>query len=211
MVETVHLLETTLVGSSPIEAEILADGERASVKGTHPVTLAHSGSDRLVLRYEYLLRFDGQSKLLEIEKSTFKIEFRALKKPVPVVRFEFEAHARNKPASHFQFHSDSVPLGLLLARAGKYDTAAQQQDIHFPMGGSLFRLHLADVVELLISELGAEAKYGWEQPLNEHRDRYYEMDIDRVIRGNLPRAGFLLEQAGYSVETEQSSPDIHLE
>lgn len=120
MLLTVQLLERTLEGSSPIDAEILADGQRAFVEGTHPVIIAHSGSDRLVLRYEYLLRYDDVNDDVEIEKSTFKIEFRARKKPVPVVRFEYESQARNKPASHFQFHADSVPLGLLLARAGRY-------------------------------------------------------------------------------------------
>lgn len=93
MLLTVQLLERTLEGSSPIDAEILADGQRAFVEGTHPVIIAHSGSDRLVLRYEYLLRYDDVNDDVEIEKSTFKIEFRARKKPVPVVRFEYESQA----------------------------------------------------------------------------------------------------------------------
>ena len=203
MLMTVQLLETTLEGSSPIHAEILADGERAIVEGTHPVTIAHSGSDRLVLRYDYLLRYEAASGELEVEKSTFKIEFRAKKKPVPVVRFEYESHARNKPATHFQFHADSVPLGLLLARAGKYETAAQQQDIHFPMGGSQFRLHLTDVIELLVREFGAATEDGWYESLSAHRNRYYEAEVDRVIHANLSRAVVLLENAGYKVDAPQ--------
>ncbi|WP_052205459.1 hypothetical protein [Corynebacterium riegelii] len=203
MFQTVHLLETTLSGSSPIDAEILADGERAFVEGTHPVTIAHSGSDRLVLRYEYLMRLDEQLGQLEIEKSTFKIEFRALKKPVPVVRFEYESQARNKPNSHFQFHADSVPLGLLLARAGKYDTAAQQQDIHFPMGSSQFRLHLADVIELLICEFGAASEKGWKESVVLHRKHFYESEVDNIIRSNLTRAADLLKESGYKVENPQ--------
>jgi len=71
MLMTVQLLETTLEGSSPINAEVLADGERAIVEGTYPVTIAHSGSDRLVLRYDYLLRHEAASGELEVEKSMF--------------------------------------------------------------------------------------------------------------------------------------------
>lgn len=200
MLLTVQLLERTLEGSSPIDAEILADGQRAFVEGTHPVIIAHSGSDRLVLRYEYLLRYDDVNDDVEIEKSTFKIEFRARKKPVPVVRFEYESQARNKPASHFQFHADSVPLGLLLARAGRYDTAAQQQDIHFPMGGPQFRLQLTDVVELLIREFGAAPETGWEEWLDFHRTLYHDAEVDRVIRENLSRSVTILEESGYRVE-----------
>ena len=120
---------------------------------------------------------------------------------MPVVRYEYESRARNKPASHFQFHADSVPLGLLLARAGKYETAAQQQDIHFPMGGAQFRLHLTDVIELLIREFGAAAEEGWYESLCSHRNRYYDTEVDRVINANLPRAVLLLKDAGYKVDT----------
>lgn len=94
--------------------------------------------------------------------------------------------------------SHSVPLGLLLARAGRYETAAQQKDIHFPMGGSQFRLHLTDVIELLVREFGAVTEDGWCESLSAHRNRYYDAEKDRVIHDNLSRAVFLLEDAGYN-------------
>ena len=93
-----------------------------------------------------------------------------------------------------------MPLGLLLARAGRYDTAAQQQDIHFPMGGPQFRLQLTDVVELLIREFGAAPETGWEERLDFHRTLYHDAEVDRVIHGNLSRAVALLEESGYRVE-----------
>lgn len=200
MRSTNDLLESALTGAPTIDARVFNDEGRAILDGIHPITIAHSGSERLVLKFDYGLRFDPETQDLETDKSAFRIEFRALKKPVPIVRFEYEAAARNKPKSHFQFHADSVPLGLLLARAGRYDAAAQQQDVHFPLGGPQFRLHLTDVIELLIREFGAKPADGWENVILLHRENYYAQEFERTVRGSSSKAAEVLELMGYSVQ-----------
>lgn len=196
--ETIHLLRATLAGSPDTDADVFDDGCRAIVRGSHPVSLRDSESQRLVLRVEYLLRANDAYQV-DIERSSFKIEFRAAKKHVPIVRFEYEAHAREKPASHFQFHADSVPLGLLLARARRYDAAAQQQDVHFPLGGPYFRVQLSDMIDLLIREFGALTVDGWDEALSWYRMKSHEAEVKRVISQNLTVAAEVLGSEGYSV------------
>lgn len=71
------------------------------------------------------------------------------------------------------------------------------------MGGSQFRLHLTDVIELLVREFGAATEDGWYESLSAHRNRYYDAEVDRVIQDNLPRAVLLLADAGYKVNAPQ--------
>lgn len=115
------------------------------------------------------------------------------------MRFEYERNARNKPASHFQFHADSVELGLLLARAGKYSTAAQQQDVHFPMGGDRYRICLEDVIELLVREFDAVPKSDWGSVVEKGRKKFELQQAETVIRHNFELAIDLLEKEGYSI------------
>ena len=153
------LLEATLEGETKLE--MLPpnwEKKKAAFSVQKSLVIGKSSSTRLHLRCEYRLCTNSAGNHLATESSTFKVEFKALKRFAPIVRFEYERNARNKPASHFQFHADSVELGLLLARAGKYSTAAQQQDVHFPMGGDRYRICLEDVIEIVDQVAAAELK-----------------------------------------------------
>ena len=199
--ESKQLLESTLRGETRLETSPFNLSDfRAAFKLSQSLYVQRTGSDRLHLDCEYRLCKNSTGDYLAVDKSAFKIEFRALKKYVPIVRFEYERHARNKPASHIQFHADSVPLGLLLARAGKHDLAAQQQNIHFPAGDSRYRICLEDVVEFLIDEFGADAKDSWIDQVKQRRKEFHEIQTDTVIRKNMLRAVSILEESGYAVD-----------
>ena len=196
------LLNDTLVGRTELSDFLISkDRNRATFNLTKSLEIEQSGSDRLSLRCEYRLCTSSDGTQIAIETSSYKVQFKALQKFVPIVRFEYERDARNKPSSHFQFHSDSVPLGLLLARAGKYDAAAHQQDVHFPMGHRRFRVSLEDVIELLVKEFGAKPPDGWQRHLDESRDKFYELQASSVIRDNIPTAISVLEDLGYTVSS----------
>ncbi|SNV77660.1 Uncharacterised protein [Corynebacterium imitans] len=198
--EIEELLDSTLAGETHLERlPTNAEKRRATFNASKVLHINHSGSKRLHLRCVFRLCTDSTGEYLAVEGSTFKVEFKALSRFVPIVRFEYDRSAWNKPASHFQFHADSVALGLLLARAGKYDTAAQQQDIHFPMGGHRFRVCLEDVIELLIREFGAEPLAGWEERVQSGRDTFYKAQTETVIMRNLPTAVDLLRQQGFEI------------
>ena len=175
------------------------ENKKAAFTVNKSLTIGKSLSNRLHLKCEYRLCTNSTGNHLATESSTFKVEFKSSKRFVPVVRFEYERNARNKPASHFQFHADSVELGLLLARAGKYKTAAQQQDVHFPMGGDRYRVCIEDVIELLIREFDAIPKPNWENLVQRGRKKYELQQAETVIRHNFTLAINLLERSGYSV------------
>lgn len=101
--------------------------------------------------------------------------------------------------SHFHFHADSVPLGLVLARGGNHKASAQQQDIHFPMGGHRFRVCLEDIIELVIREFGAEPVEGWEGHVERGRQRYRKGQMETIIWKNLPEAVKQLRNLGFEV------------
>ncbi|WP_049168202.1 hypothetical protein [Corynebacterium propinquum] len=194
------LLEATLEGETKLEM-IPPNWEKkkAAFSVQKSLVIGKSSSTRLHLRCEYRLCTNSTGNHLATESSTFKVEFKALKRFAPIVRFEYERNARNKPASHFQFHADSVELGLLLARAGKYSTAAQQQDVHFPMGGDRYRICLEDVIELLVREFDAVPKSDWDSVVEKGRKKFELQQAETVIRHNFELAIDLLEKEGYSV------------
>ncbi|WKD61619.1 hypothetical protein CCICO_08015 [Corynebacterium ciconiae DSM 44920] len=170
----------------------------ASTKLRTPLRV-RSLNDKLQLVGVFKIGIDSSGSHIAVKSSSFRVLFQSANRNLPIVRFEFDRDARNKPASHFHFHSDSVPLALLLARAGRYDAAAQQHKVHFPMGGVRYRICLEDVIELLVNEFGVEARPGWRERVCESRLQFDRLQTDTVIRKNLSRAVELLQEDGYSV------------
>ena len=199
--EIQDLLENTLVGTTTLETfETSKETFRSWFKISKELAIGRSGSNRLHLAVDFRLRPSNSRSGVAVEKSSIKVEFKATQRFVPIVRFEFDREARNKPSSHFQFHAESVPLGLLLARSGRYETAAQQQNIRFPLGDSQFRVTVEDVVELVVREFDAQPMPGWEERVEEGRRRFIEMQTEAVIRRDPAKAVEVLRSAGCYVQ-----------
>lgn len=198
------LLDTCLPGETGFPKAIVAtEGLRASLKASKVLYLGKGRSERASISCEYDLCVNSTGKHLAVDSSSFKVEFKANKRPVLIVRFEYERQARNKPVQHFQFHAESLPLAILLARAGRYDIAAQQQDVHFPMGGHRYRVCLEDVIELVIREFNAESNPEWETRVRDGRRKFRERQTDTIIRKNLGRSVEMLEELGFKIEPPQ--------
>lgn len=198
------LLDTCLPGETGFPKAIVATEElRASLKASKVLYLGKGRSERASISCEYDLCVNSTGKHLAVDSSSFNVEFKANKRPVPIVRFEYERQARNKPVQHFQFHAESLPLAILLARAGRYDIAAQQQDVHFPMGGHRYRVCLEDVIELVIREFNAESNPEWETRVRDGRRKFRERQTDTIIRKNLGRSVEMLEELGFKIEPPQ--------
>ncbi|BAU97433.1 hypothetical protein N24_3171 [Corynebacterium suranareeae] len=198
------LLDTCLPGETGFrQGTVATEGLRANFEASKVLYLGKDRSNRASISCGYYLCANSTGKHLAVESSSFKVEFKANKRPIPIVRFEYERHARNKPVQHFQFHSESLPLAILLARAGRYDIAAQQQDVHFPMGGHRYRVCLEDIVELVIREFRAEANPNWETRVQEGRRVFRERQTDTIIRKNLVRSVEMLKELGFKIEPPQ--------
>ena len=193
-------MESTLKGTPSLDSDYLnRETLRASFTLTHPITVRKSNSDRLNLECRYRLCTNSSGQHLAVEASTFAIRFKSAKSFVPIVRFEYDRDARSKPASHFHFHADSTPLGMVLARAGKYDNAIHQENLHFPMGSERFRVCLEDVVELLIGEFNAEPVDGWRDILEQRRDSFHRIQVETIINKNIDVAVRILTERGFRV------------
>ncbi|AGF71178.1 hypothetical protein [Corynebacterium halotolerans] len=198
--EILHLLEACFPDHADVEFPVV-NGEtfRASVSISLRLSSAGSPSKpgELVIRYKMSLNRSRTE--LAIQESSFQIRYVQKRKVLPVVRFEYEREARNKPVSHIHFHSDSVPLALLLQRNKQVDKAFHQADLHYPMGGHRYRLCLEDVVQLAIEELGFLGEADWLDHVEEGREKYRMKQEGAVIRQNHQLAAEILSGLGYPV------------
>ena len=198
---SITLLSSTLKGEPSLEDKgINKENLRAFFRLTHPITIQKSKSDRLNLGCAYRLCTNSTGRHLAVESSSYAIRFKSMKNFAPIVRFEYDRNAHSKPSSHFHFHADSTPLGMVLARAGEYDKAVHQQNLHFPMGSERFRVCLEDIVELLIDEFKAESQPGWKKVLQERRSNFHQIQVETIINKNLEVAARLLSERGYKID-----------
>lgn len=196
------VLDSSFAGEAQFDSPRINDEQlRATFQISKTLKVSSSKNSPLLIECMYRLCPNSTGHHLAVEASTFKIQYKLGKKAIPIVRFEYDRQARNKPVSHFHFHGDSVPLGLLLARAGRSDAAVQQHQVHFPMGGHRFRVCLEDIIELLIREFNAEALNGWEEHVHNARGKYRTQQVETVVRKNLSLAISMLQELGYTIET----------
>lgn len=152
------------------------------------------------LRANFQLSRDRSQKYLAVQKSGFHIRHLHNKKIQPIVRFEYDRHARSKPVAHVHFHSDSVPLAIALQRNGKRDAAFHQSEVHYPLGGHRFRACIEDVIQLAIGELGYVGNRDWQEEVEQGRQDFRRRQAAAVIRQHHQLAVEVLEaDLGYHV------------
>lgn len=171
--------------------------------------LKFKNNEHASLSCRYSLCLNSTGKHLAVESSWFKIQYKTRKKPVPIMRFEYDRKVRGqKPASHFHFHTEMLPLALMFYSTGDHAKATTQSMIHYPMGGPRFRVCLEDIIELVIREFGAESQPGWEHVVQQGRKNYRAIQEETVIRQHLPRAITMLENMGYTITPPADSPEL---
>lgn len=189
------LLEGCLVGDLSERSMTLASSDSLRAQFGLTKELRIKGAPLAMLLCQYRLCPNSTGNHLAIENSTIQLQYKAKKKPVPIVRFEYDRNPHSmKPSSHFHFHADSVPLGLFLYGAAGRAKAADQSKIHFPTGDARFRVTLEDVVELVIREFEVDSHPGWEELVSEGRANFQRIQVDTVIRKNRSRAAEILAE-----------------
>lgn len=200
LTQRITLLDNCLPGET-YEVSSKTDSEQLRSHFVLSKTLMLNGdqTSRASLECAYRVKLAAPFSALEVEATSFSIRYRQEKRPVPIVRVEFERDAHSKPKTHFHTHSDSVPFALLLARAGLHRQAGHQQDVHFPMGGPYFRVCLEDMIELSITELGATGLPGWEEHVARGRHQYWQTQIESLMDKELPAVIKTLRTRGFTV------------
>lgn len=103
----------------------------------------------------------------------------------PIVRYDYNRDpvlAKNGlpyPPAHVHVHGERGPVDHLAEAAA---VERKLSDFHWPVGGKRFRPSLEDLVEFLIVEDLADKHEGWQDAIDEHRERWYEIQLKAAVR-----------------------------
>ncbi|AYY11516.1 hypothetical protein EF847_01040 [Actinobacteria bacterium YIM 96077] len=95
--------------------------------------------------------------------------------------YDYERGKDTYPEAHLQVYGTSPALKSMTKASGVRRVAGLEK-LHFPVGGRRYRPTLEDIVEFLIVEKFATGRDGWEQVVQENRDRFLEIQLRAAIR-----------------------------
>ena len=117
----------------------------------------------------------------------------------PIVRYDYNREpifARNGlpyPAAHVHVHGAESPVNQLADAMG---VARRLSGFHWPTGGRRFRPTLEDLVEFMIIEELANHHDGWQDAVEEHRQRWFDLQLGAAVRRNPQVAQQALAELG---------------
>lgn len=133
------------------------------------------------------LRLDPEGQHLTDERSRYALyRDRALGEPY----FRYEYKRGNTPHSEVHLHV----IGDL--DAGLPTGVRPLRKLHLPLGARRFRFTLEDLVEFLVVEHFAVPRPGWETAVQEHRQRWNELQLRAAVRRDPEVALDALRQEG---------------
>jgi len=110
---------------------------------------------------------------------------------------------KDYPMAQVQVEGVSESLDRLAENLGTDLSLAR---LHFPFGGKRYRPSVEDIVESLIVEGLVDGRAGWRQAVDEHRTRWYGIQLKSAVRRDPETAQEELQRRGYRVEPPASSP-----
>ena len=217
--EDLRALLTAFVGSDvPFEVEQHQpkDGRAAQlvIKPAQFVVLKVRDRNLISLDISFYCQMDQQNEFLVVAKSKVAVHAGSRPDGEPMVRFEYERSARNKPVAHLQVHAHSDRFTTLMTLA-KGEKRKQSQDpfeatrlaaLHFPMGGHRFRPGVEDVLEMVEREFGAKPSPTWKWTRDALRAKYRRAQTAAAVRDCPSAAVSALERLGFSVKWPDVSP-----
>lgn len=120
---------------------------------------------------------------------------------VLLCHYDYERTKEGYPAAHVQIEGVCPALDAL---PGDH-TAEQLAKLHFPVGGRRYRPTIEDMVEFLVNEGFAAGRRGYQKVIDEHRERFHEIQLKAAIRRKPDIARAVLEQIAQE-EVGGSSP-----
>jgi hypothetical protein len=94
----------------------------------------------------------------------------------PLLHYDYE---REKPDGYPEAHLQ------ICATSPDWEALGPEralEKLHLPVGGRRFRPTMEDLLEFLIVEELAEGRNGWQQAIEEGRDRFHEIQLRAAIR-----------------------------
>ncbi|WP_127201730.1 hypothetical protein [Streptomyces sp. Z26] len=128
----------------------------------------------------YQVRMDDEDRYLAVHSSFCGI-FADEDLGACLCHFDFEREKEHYTGAHLQIHGTSPALEKL-NRDG--DIGRPLDKLHFPVGGKRFRPCIEDIIEFLVAERLADGREGWQQVVEEGRDRFQRKQLRAAMRRN---------------------------
>ena len=168
-------------------------GQAGKVGGV-PLTI---NNHRLAsLRVTYHCHLDSHQAWLAVQASKEWVV--AEVDSTPIIRFDYRRKATSEPTSHIQIHAHRGALSHLLSRANR-PNPHDMSYVRIPTGGARFRPCLADVVQMLITQIGVDALDGWQEVVEQSRSQFRAVQLKAMVRNQTELAAEALENEGYTV------------
>lgn len=148
------------------------------------------------LVFKFDLKLDSAGKYPAVVTSKIHVLTHATNRPV--LRYEYVREANNHPHAHWHVHGQSTELGRLLT--AKKRRADSLEKIHLPVGGARFRPALEDVLQMLVLDVGIDARPGWQRVIEQSRNQWRERQTRVVVRDHPEIAAAELRSLGYIVD-----------
>jgi hypothetical protein len=181
-----HLLNRTICSDVRISAIVSPDpnlvlvghglGRSSLLTEPFPVRLGNRRKPKCWLDAQYRFCLDDAGRYLSVVSSFFGIyapdETRSC-----LCHFDYE---REKSGGHAVSHMQVDGTSEALTAWGRPKQMLGR--LHFPAGGRRYRLVLEDVIQFLVSEQLADGRRGWENVLEEEREKYRCIQLRAAIR-----------------------------
>jgi hypothetical protein len=149
------------------------------------------------------LELDEEGSFLRIQTSSYGLYLDAALDHV-LFHYDYDRDPPNNyPMAHIQVEGASESLERLAENLGIELSLGR---LHFPVGGKRYRPSVEDIVEFLIVEGLADGRAGWTDAVEEHRARWYRIQLRSAVRRDSEIAREELQRVGYRVTPPASSP-----
>lgn len=175
------------------------------------IPLRVEGKEVLRLAFEYECEMSDHG-YLTIDKSSIRV----LPVPshhyvgAPFFHYDYvRDHHGHIPAAHMNIHASNDELTKIILQCGSKERGKRRRkdfvkngtfptvsDLHFPLGGNLFRPSLEDVLEMLIAEFGIDAHTQWHDVITKSRYEYRMIQYKALVREHPEIAVEALRESG---------------
>lgn len=183
------------------------------------ITLRGEGKGVLRLQFSYECEMNVYG-YLTIEKSSIRIlPQNEGYLGAPFFHYDYlRDHHGDVPAAHINIHASNDEITKTMLQCGLKKRGRRRREkfvkngvfptvsnLHFPLGGNLFRPSLEDILEMVVYEFGIDTVDGWHDVLEASRVEYRTIQYKALVREHPHIALEALREAGLIYE-EDSVP-----
>lgn len=149
------------------------------------------------LQVAYTFEMDPEDAFLAVTRSAIHVHADAHGRTT-FFHYDYDRNPTNRyPNPHVQALGESAALAAIWTRSSGAE--CRLGDIHFPVGGRRFRPTLEDVIEMLAVEHLVVPRAGWEAVVEQHRQRWEEIQVKATVRRHTGWAAQVLRAHGWTV------------